>query len=40
LEAAGNARRISVDVALGDDGEAAIKGLRMDGKAVYQEPLF
>jgi uncharacterized membrane-anchored protein len=40
LEKAGNARRISVDVALGDDGEAAIKGLRLDGKALYEEPLF
>lgn len=40
LEEERNARNLSVDVALASDGEAAIKGLRIDGLAVYQEPLF
>lgn len=40
LEEERNARNLSVDVALASDGEAAIKGLRIDGKPVYEEPLF
>lgn len=40
LEEERNARNLSVDVALASDGEAAIKGLRIDGEPVYQEPLF
>ncbi len=40
LEAARNARRLSVDVSLASDGEAAIKGLRMDGTLLYEEPLL
>jgi len=40
LEEAGNARRIAVDVALGKGGKAAIKGLKLDGKTIYEEPLF
>lgn len=40
LEAARNARRLSVEVSLARDGEAAIKGLRMDGDLLYEEPLL
>lgn len=40
LEDQRNKRALSVDVALASDGEAAIKGLRIDGQPVYQEPLF
>ncbi|MGB3810109.1 MAG: GDYXXLXY domain-containing protein [Parvibaculum sp.] len=40
LEEERNASALSVDVALASDGEAAIKGLRIDGEPVYQEPLF
>ncbi|HEY4345911.1 MAG TPA: GDYXXLXY domain-containing protein [Parvibaculum sp.] len=40
LEEERNARNLSVDVALASDGEAAIKGIRIDGEPVYQEPLF
>lgn len=40
LERAGNERRIDVDVALGKDGQAAIKGLRLDGQSLYEESLF
>ena len=40
LEAARNERRIMVDVAISDDGEAAIKSLNLDGRPLYTEPLF
>lgn len=40
LEQARNERRIMVDVAIADDGEAAIKSLNLDGKPLYTEPLF
>lgn len=40
LEDQRNAGSLTVDVALGSDGEAAIKGLRLDGEPVYEEPLF
>jgi uncharacterized membrane-anchored protein len=40
LEAARNARRIEMLIALSDDGEAAIKGLILDGKRAYVEGLF
>ncbi len=40
LEDQRNKRALTVDVALANDGEAAIKGIRIDGKPVYQEPLF
>jgi uncharacterized membrane-anchored protein len=40
LEAERNTRALSVDVAIARDGEAAIKGLRIDGKPVYEEPLL
>jgi uncharacterized membrane-anchored protein len=40
LEQERNARNLSVDVALASDGEAAIKGIRIDGRPVYEEPLF
>lgn len=38
LEDQRNKRALSVDVALASDGEAAIKGLRIDGQPIYQEP--
>jgi uncharacterized membrane-anchored protein len=40
LEAARNARRLEMLIAVGDDGEAAIKGLILDGKRAYVEGLF
>lgn len=40
LENERNARALSVDVALAGNGEAAIKGIRIDGKPVYEEPVF
>ncbi|MES1990864.1 MAG: GDYXXLXY domain-containing protein [Pseudomonadota bacterium] len=40
LEEERNKRALSVDVALGRDGEATIKGIRIDGKPVYEEPVF
>lgn len=40
LEEERNARNLSVDVALASDGEAAIKGLRIEGQPIYEEPLF
>lgn len=40
LEHSRNEGRITVDVALDGSGTAAIKQLRLDGKAVYEEPLF
>lgn len=40
LEEERNARALSVDVALAASGEAAIKGIRIDGKPVYEEPVF
>lgn len=40
LEEERNARNLSVEVALASDGEAAIRGLSVDGEAVYEEPLF
>ncbi|MCB1477354.1 MAG: GDYXXLXY domain-containing protein [Tepidamorphaceae bacterium] len=33
-------RALSVIVAVGEDGRAAIKGLVMDGQRIYDEPLF
>lgn len=40
LEDSRNAGALTVDVALGSDGEGAIKSLRLDGEPVYEEPLF
>lgn len=40
LENERNKRALSVDVAIASDAEAAIKGIRIDGKPVYEEPLF
>jgi len=40
LEDERNAGSLTVDVALGRGGTAAIKGLRLDGEPVYEEPLF
>jgi len=40
LEEERNARALSVDVAIARDGEAAIKGIRLDGDLLYEEPLF
>ena len=40
LEETRNKRALSVDVALGSDGEATIKGIRIDGQPVYEEPVF
>lgn len=40
LEDARNARQLSVDVSLAGDGEAAIRGLRLDGEILYEEPLL
>lgn len=40
LENKRNAGALTVDVALSADGTAAIKQLRLDGKPVYEEPLF
>ncbi|MBO6543343.1 MAG: GDYXXLXY domain-containing protein [Alphaproteobacteria bacterium] len=35
-----NERALGVIVALNEDGDAAIKGLMLDGRKVYDEPLF
>jgi len=40
LEADRNAQSLSVDVALAGNGEAAIKGVRVDGDLLYEEPLL
>jgi len=40
LEEERNAGALTVDVALGRSGTAAIKGLRLGGEPVYEEPLF
>lgn len=40
LETERNNHALSVDVALADDGEAAIKGVRVDGDLLYEEPLL
>ncbi len=40
LEDQRNERALSVDVALAGNGEAAIKGIRIDGQPVYEEPVF
>jgi uncharacterized membrane-anchored protein len=40
LEAARNARTLEMLIAVGSDGEAAIKGLILDGKRAYVEGLF
>ena len=40
LEHQRNEGRLTVDVALDDDGTPAIKQLRIDGEPVYEEPLF
>jgi uncharacterized membrane-anchored protein len=40
MEQERNASALSVDVALAKDGEAAIKGLRIDGEPIYEEPLL
>ena len=40
LESVRNDGKLTVDVALGDDGTPAIKQLRIDGEPVYEEPLF
>ncbi|WP_293332574.1 GDYXXLXY domain-containing protein [Parvibaculum sp.] len=40
LEDQRNAGDLTIDVALGDNGTAAIKQLRLNGEPVYEEPLF
>lgn len=40
LEDQRNKQALSIDVALGSDGEAAIKGIRIDGIPVYEETVF
>jgi uncharacterized membrane-anchored protein len=40
LEDERNAGNLTVDVALDEDGTAAIKQLRLGGEPVYEEPLF
>lgn len=40
LEQERNAHALSVDIAIARNGEAAIKGIRLDGDLLYQEPLF
>jgi uncharacterized membrane-anchored protein len=40
LETARNAHRLEMLIALADDGEAAIKGVILDGKRAYVEGLF
>jgi uncharacterized membrane-anchored protein len=40
LEDERNAGKLTIDVALADDGTPAIKQLRLDGEPVYEEPLF
>lgn len=40
LERERNDGSLSVDVALAGDGEAAIKGVRLDGELLYEEPLL
>tara|TARA_R110000868_G_scaffold73378_2_gene212887 strand:+ start:3953 stop:4522 length:570 start_codon:yes stop_codon:yes gene_type:complete len=40
LEEERNKRALSVDVALATSGEAAVKGIRIDGEPVYVEPVF
>ena len=40
LEDQRNKSALSVDVVLANDGEAAIKRLRIDGEPIYEEPLF
>lgn len=40
LEEERNAGALTVDVALGRNGTAAIKGLRIGGEPVYEEPVF
>ncbi len=40
LESLVREKKIAAVLAVGRDGEAAIKGLAVDGKTVYDEPLF
>ncbi|MBV1886910.1 MAG: GDYXXLXY domain-containing protein [Parvibaculaceae bacterium] len=40
LEKARNAKNLSVLIAVGDDGTAAIRGLNKNGTLLYEEPLF
>ena len=40
LENARDSQALTVNVALAGDGEAAIKSLALDGKTIYDEPLF
>lgn len=40
LEDLRNDGKLTIDVALGDNGTPAIKQLRIDGEPVYEEPLF
>ena len=40
LETARNAQRLEMLIAVADDGEAAIKGIVLDGKRAYVETLF
>ncbi|GAK46032.1 conserved protein [Tepidicaulis marinus] len=40
LEEQRNENRLAARIALGSDGEAAIKGLLLDGELIYEEPLF
>ena len=40
IEKVARERRLEVIVAVGTNGDAAIKGLSIDGKKVYDEPLF
>jgi uncharacterized membrane-anchored protein len=40
LETMARDRRLSARIAVGSNGRAALKGLMIDGKDVYSEPLF
>jgi len=40
LETLRNDQRVSVDVAVADDGRAALKRLLVDGEVRYEEPLY
>ena len=40
LEKSRNAQNLSVLIAVGDDGAAAIRGLNKNGTLLYEEPLF
>jgi uncharacterized membrane-anchored protein len=40
LEQLRNTQRVSVDVAVGDNGRAALKRLLVDGRVLYREPTY